>query len=609
VESNNNDVPLRFSFDVDITLLIITSILFVLLSFFYPFSTSSYFQVDVFQLENRVTSDSTFDVYVIEKNIDHAILLLGTIMWLALCVVGKLRIIFSAIFAGIVSVGILVGTNFTDAISLVTLPTIISFLAYNKFASKKILNVSTDLSRNYFAIFGILLGFVSILFSFMVLYSVQTKSIFAHNFAYDIFILLSIFSPFLMSFLIIFSPAKLLLKKLSFATLKYRNGIDINDNHIIKSKTKILYLLLFMFLSVMLVLVPHQPIIDNNNPQVGSDTIAYVKVLNKLFQVNNAEEFIKEVFVIKTSGDRPLATIFFYTVAKIIPGDIFSIIDHIPLILAPILVLSIFFLTRELTSNDIASLLASFLTVVSFHTINGIYSGIYANWLALIFGYISFVFLIRFLKTPNKKNITMFFTFVILLLFSHVYTWTILILCMGIFLGILYKMNFFQRKSIHLLFLVIFSSIVVDLIRSYITGVSGGVERDFSIASGGIGFVQLDYFWTNLIETVHHYGGGYYGNFIILALGVFWIIRSNVYKLSSIFILVFLSIAVIPLFFGGETILSRVLYNIPFQIPAAIALTFIIKKVHGPLMVASICIWLLAVSIETVSNFNLILTS
>lgn len=31
-------------------------------------------------LENCVTSDSIFDVYVIEKNIDHIVLLLGTIL-------------------------------------------------------------------------------------------------------------------------------------------------------------------------------------------------------------------------------------------------------------------------------------------------------------------------------------------------------------------------------------------------------------------------------------------------------------------------------------------------------------------------------------------------
>jgi hypothetical protein len=588
---------------------IISSVLLVFLSFFYIFTISSHFQIDVFQLENRVTSDSTFDVYVIDKNIDQIILLLGTILWLALCVVGKSRIVFSVIFAGIVSIGVLVGTSFINVISLTSLPIITSFLIYNRLTPKKILNISADLSGNYFAIFGIMVSFVSMMSSFTVQYFLQAKSIFVHNFAYDIFILLSVLSPFLIFFLIIFSPAKLLIKKLSFATIDNKNRIDKNNINVIKSKTKILYLLLFMFLSVLIILVPHQPTASNNSPQVGADTMAYVIVQNKLMHVHDTEEFIRDVFVMKISGDRPLATIFFYTIAKIVPSDIFSIVDHIPIILAPILVLSIFFLTRELTSNDTASILASFLTVVSFHTINGIYSGIYANWLALIFGYVSCVFLIRFLKTPNKKNLTLFSIFVLLLLFSHVYTWTILILSMSIFLVILYKMNFFQRKSILLLFLVIFISVAVDLTRSYITGFSGGIESDISIASQGAGFEQLSYFWTNLTTTVQHYGGGYYGNFIILALVAFWIIRSNPYKLSSIFMLVFLSMAVIPLLFGGEVILSRILYNIPFQIPAAIALTYIIKKINGTLMTASICIWLLAVSIETVYRFNMILPS
>ena len=605
---NLNNVTIRSNFGINGNpLLIVSSILLVFLSFFYLITISSYFQIEVTYLENHVTSNHTFDIYVIDKNIDHIFLLLGTILWVSLCVLGKSRILFTAILTGIVFVGILIGMGFIDKLSLASLPIIISFLIYNQLISKKILNVSSDLSMNYFAIFGIVLGLISMLFSFISLYFVQSKSIFTHNFAYDIFILLSVFSSFLMFFLIIFSPVKLLLKKLSFTTFKNKNEIDINDTHIIKSNTKILYLLLFMFLSMMLVLVPQHPTIDNNNPQVSADTMAYVIMQNKLMQVHNAEEFINDVFVMPISGDRPFTTMFLYTVVKIIPSDIFSTIDHIPIILAPLLVLSVFFLTRELTSNDVTSLMASFLTVISFHTVNGIYSGIYANWLALIFGYVSIVFLIRFLKIPNKKHLVMFLIFVILLLFSHVYTWTILILGMGIFLVILSKLNFFQRKSIFLLFLVIFSSIAVDLTRSYITGVYGGIGGDIEIASRGAGFEQLYYFWTNLTETVQHYAGGSYGNFIILALGVFWIIRSNPYHLSSIFILVFLSIAVISLLFGGQTILSRVLYDIPFQIPAAIALTIIIKKVNGPLLTLSICIWLLAVSIETISRFNLIL--
>src|SRR5207302_1085714 len=120
-----------------------------------------------------------------------------------------------------------------------------------------------------------------------------------------------------------------------------------------------------------------------------------------LMASNSPQEFIHKIFTIPYSGDRSLASLFFYTIAKSAPDSTSYAIDHLPIILGPGLVLAVFFLTRELTSNDTTSLLASFLTAVSFHTLIGMYSGIYANWLALIFGFLSFVFLISFFKASN----------------------------------------------------------------------------------------------------------------------------------------------------------------------------------------------------------------
>src|SRR3989442_15205866 len=122
------------------------------------------------------------------------------------------------------------------------------------------------------------------------------------------------------------------------------------------------------------------------------------------------------------------------------PTNISYPVDRISLMLGPCLVLAVFCLTRELTSNDTTSLFASFLTTVSFHTLIGIYSGIYANWLALIICFFSLVFLIRFLKAPNKLNLIVYFILLIFLVFTHVYTWTILALFSGIFLVVMYKM-------------------------------------------------------------------------------------------------------------------------------------------------------------------------
>jgi hypothetical protein len=254
--------------------------------------------------------------------------------------------------------------------------------------------------------------------------------------------------------------------------------------------------------------------------------------------------------------------------------------------------------------------LASFLTAVSFHTLIGIYAGFYANWFALIIGYLSFVFLIRFLKASNRLNFTIYSALIIILLFSHVYTWSIMIIVTGIFLAVMLKLSYYSKKNIILLFLVILSSVVIDVARMTITGSVSGIEQQIKIASlTEVGLKQFALRWSNLIDTTQNYHGGQFGNFIILMLVLYWLFRSNLREPSTILLIIFQSIGIMPLFFGDWLVQSRVLYNIPFQIPAAFGLAYIKKEVNGTIILLPICIWLVAISIRAVSNFYLVLPS
>jgi len=588
--------------------LIISCAVFALTLFFYIYTVGSHFQVDVYSLENRVTYATPFDAYVVDQYTDHVIIAIGTILWLALSITGKERIVISAIYGGTTLIAVLYDSTLLDIVALLSIPIIISFLIYNRFASKKILNYSINLSLNYIAIFAIGIGIISFIISIATLFFVSLQSSGVRDYMYDIFPLISSISPALVFFLILFSPVKLLIKKFTIKTKI--NETDTYSNTQIKNGTKVLFLLLFMSLAVALALIPHYPTINSNNHQVGADSLDYVNVLNKLAQSKTSEEFIKQVFTVNFSGDRPFTILFLHTIAKILPTNLFNTVDHVPIILGPALVLVVFFLTRELTTNDTTSLLASFLTAVSFHTLNGIYSGIYANWIALIIGYLLFVFLIRFLKVPNKVNLACYSVLLIILLFSHVYTWTILTLVTCIFLVAMFKLNRYTRRNIAVLSVVIVSSIIIDVIRSVLTGVAGGIESDILRASeGGAGIAQLALLSSNLTETIQNYAGGQYSNFIIFALGIYWLFRAHSQTLPGVFLAIFLSVGVLPLLLGDEVIQSRTLYDIPFQIPAAIALTYMKKKFNGSLIILPLCIWLLAISIRTVSNFYLVWSS
>ena len=583
---------------------IISSAVFALTLFFYVYTIGSHFQGDVYRLENRVTYTAPFDAYIVDQYIDHVIIAIGTLLWLALSITGKERIVISTIYGATALIAILYDSILLDVSALLSIPIIISFLVYNRFAFKKILNHSTNLCLNYIAIFAIGVGIIGFIISLAPLFSVSIQSIGVRNYMYDIFILISSITPALVFSLILFSPAKLLIKKFTIKTKI--NTANTFSNTQIKNRTKILYLSLFMSLAVALALIPHYPTINTDNHQVGADSLDYVNVLNKVAQSKTSEEFIKQVFTIPFSADRPFTTLFLHTIGKISPTDLFNTIDHMPIILGPALVLVVFFLTREFTSNDTTSLLASFLTAVSFHTLNGIYSGIYANWIALIIGYLSFVFLIRFLTMPNKINLAAYSALLITLLFSHVYTWTVLTLVTSIFLVAMFRMNRYARKNIAILLMVVVSSIMIDLLRSVLTGTASGIESDIAHANEGGAVAQLALLSSNLTETIQNYAGGQYSNFIIFALGLYWLFRIDSRTLSGVFLAIFLSMGVLPLLLGNEVIQSRALYDIPFQMPAAIALTYMKKKFNGTLIILPLCIWLLAISIRTVSNFYLV---
>jgi hypothetical protein len=75
---------------------------------------------------------------------------------------------------------------------------------------------------------------------------------------------------------------------------------------------------------------------------------------------------------------------------------------------------------------------------------------------------------------------------------------------------------------------------------------------------------------------------------------------------GAIFLIIFLSIGIVPLFVGSWVIQARVFYDIPFEIPAAIALYYISRRSDSILVPLAGCTWLVAVSLFTVMNYYLI---
>ncbi|MFL6407915.1 MAG: hypothetical protein ACJ71F_12680 [Nitrososphaeraceae archaeon] len=598
---------------------IITSASFVLVSLFYAYTVGSYLKLTVYPFENRIIYYEIFHSYIFSQFIDHLIIISMTAVWFGLSLRGKPRFFLPVIYFGILTVLIAaLGVHLLlEIAAIISMPIIVLLLIFNKLVYQKkmqILNNDTNLLlTNYFAVAGIVLGIIGLFISLAPLFSISHYLMHIRNYEYDVFLLLSSFSATSLLLLLSYVPVKIFVNEFRAAILRIThinnarstvaNNSNSNSNGLINSKCKFIYISLFMLLSLVIGLIPHQPQINLDNRQIGVDTDYYVKWTNALTHAADYREFIHQAFVVQSFGDRPLTLIFLFTIAKILNvANFYSIVEHVPLILGPLLVLAVFFLTRELTSNEKQALLASFLTSISFQVTVGIYAGFYANWFALIIGYLSFVFLLRSLRySSNKLNLAIFSLLLIALLFTHVHTWSVIVVVMSVFLIIMIKAKHYYKKRIVLLFIILSSSVVLDIVKTSITGSMTGIEKDMEFAKAtGTGLEQFIIRWTNLTRSVYSFLGGQFSNFIIFSLGLYWLFQSNTRDISTVFLMIFLSIGLIAFLIGDYRVQARIFYDIPFQIPAAIALSWL----RSPSLISiPICIWLIGLVIRSVSNF------
>jgi hypothetical protein len=592
--------------------IISNSILFALIFFFYILTVGSFFKPLIFPLIDRVTYSTQFvDKYIINNYYDAVIISFCTTFWFLASIKGNFKFVLSFFYGVSTVIALLGGIQILlSFLSLLSIPLIITFICFNKFMVDKIIFFNKQICINYFSILGIIIGIIS--FSTIIVHLfIPQHALPPINYLYYIFLLSSIFTPLLLILISIFFFSSWLISKImGIRKVSTNKNTFINKTlslppQYLKLRTRIIYLLLFVLFSIAITIIPHMYTINKDSQIIGDDTLAYVSMLNSINNSQNIQEFLKQSFIIQFSGDRPFSLVLFYLwVHMIDPNNIVTSIEYLPLILGPFLILSIYFLTLELTANHVTALLASFLTITSFHILVGTYAGLYSNWLSLIFGYLAILFLFRIFKKHTKSNIILFSILMVVTLLCHAPTWTILTLVIAILFGIVLITKQIDKNIILYLFLAILPSIVIDGTRMILIKSSGLVE-DISFAhSQGAGLHDFSMFWNNLVSTTQVYMAGQFGNSIIFILVLYWLYKCNrnIKDKSTLLMVIFFSLTILPILFGEKQIQTRFLFEIPFQIPAAIALTYI-RKNQGNVFFFAICLWLVVVSIRAISNF------
>jgi hypothetical protein len=592
---------------------VISSVTVTLIVFFYVYTAASFFKIIVYPFEHRVTYYKFFNSYIISSYTDHIIIGVATILWLGFSLKGKIRICTCMPYSVALAIALLVGSDLLLLlVALLSIPIIIFCSIYDGILLRERDRVQSrgkenQLTINYISALAILIGITSIILSARAFVSYTNLDL-IRDYSYEIFLVFSTLSPVLLIFSVYGFFVKIVMDGIMAMAIKVKkqclNPISIQRGENLLTRTKIIFLLLFTMLSVILAILPHQARINIENRQIGVDSDYYVNWLAPLINSKDSQDFFYQAFVVQNHGDRPITLILISVISKIINSNLFYTVEYFPIILGPSLLFVIFYLTRELTGNDTTSLIAAFLTVVSFQTLIGIYAGFYANWFALIVGYLSILFLIRALKRSTRIHFSLFFVSIIVLMLSHTFTWIILLIVMTAFLTAMLKTNYFFKNTVIMLLLIIVFSVVIDVARITLSGSISSTAQDITnISSQVAGPQQFTLRLSNILRTTFSFVGGQFSNFVILALCSYWVIRSSLHEPSNIFLFVFLSIGFVPFLVGNYISQTRVLYNIPFQIPCAIALSSIRIQNGRSLVILSICIWLTAISVRAVSNF------
>jgi len=544
---------------------VLASLCIAVITLFYSLSVGSYFAPDVYRFEERLTFHQYFkEKYFFGEFIDHTIIALSFLIWAVFSFRSRIyRLTIFLVIAAAFAVGIVSGpSNVLETLSLISLPVIIVTAIIARLQHRTDLAYSSfKLTVNYLLISIIVISILSLL--------VSTKLSEINDHYIEMFILISRFSPVIMFLLVLSLPLKIIFNYVYENVPWLRNRLQ-NTKALLYSEitTKTRYnrtLLLLglastIILSLIVVLIPN---IDDFEGPIGEDTLIYVDWIEDLRASSNLDQISHRILVEIQGGDRPISLLLIYLMSLVIPSTTITTMELVlPVLLAPALVIVTYFLTRELTSNALIALFACFLTAISFQIIAGMYAGIFANWISLLPAYISLTFLLRFLKTSKILNLYLFSIALVVLLFTHTYTWTIIMFFVFILSIVFWVRHSYSFGLLKLVFVAALIVVGIDIAKSAITGSTLGISRDLALAESAGFNPQPGAIWSNIVYVSQVYMAGFFGNIIFLLLALCGIMLIRYKSRVDIFMLIFISIAILPLFFSDKVILSRVLIKI-----------------------------------------------
>jgi hypothetical protein len=442
-------------------------------------------------------------------------------------------------------------------------------------------------------------------------------------YAYLFFVILGI-----AAFLIKVAPAVILPKKLAdkwfvnFAR-RFHRSVESCKEHVPEPLSGHLSLgiavLVSIVVSCLFVVVTVLPWINPTNRLVSVDAPVYYQWLAHMrsLDVNSALSFA-------AINDRAVFLVLSYVLSFVVSPV--NVMQFMPALLVPLFCVASLFVVKLVCGFREAWIYAVLIAPFSIQALGLMYSGYFANMLAVFFVYVYFILLLRVFRSGSSWGILALLGVSLLVLFSHSWTWYIFVFSLGAFLFLEWRMavrepNLRQRLNWKVLVvgLTVIVGLICDLARKLLTSTSASTSV-FETAQSSLGFPNTGYILGALKLTTNLYLGGVFANGVILALCIVGFLFMLTFKteMSRILLSWFLVGCVAVLFASGEFVFNRFLFLMPSLVFSSLGLSFFVrvgvssskgtraKKMFELLVVVLVFLFLLNFGLRFASNLNIV---
>ena len=325
------------------------------------------------------------------------------------------------------------------------------------------------------------------------------------------------------------------------------------------------------------------------------------------------------------SNDRAAFMVLSYALSNVVAPV--TLMQFIPALLVPLFCVVSLLVVRQVCGFREAWVYVVLIAPFSVQGLGLIYSGYFANMLAVIFVYVYFVLLLRVFRSGSSLGVFGLLGVSLLVLFSHSWTWYVLVLSLGAFLFLEWRVAVREDGSwrrfkwkVSVVGASVGVGLVCDLARKLLTSTSASLSV-FETAQSSLSFPNGAYVLGGLKLTTNFYLGGVFANGVLVLLCVvgFLFMLSFKSELSRLLVSWVFVGCVFVLFASGEFVFNRFLLLMPSVVFSSLGLSFLVrfgvygskgsrskKLVFELLIFVFVFLFLLNFGLRYVSNMNIV---